>query len=880
MNVVERLVRVVFKGVDDISGATSSASGSLDTFSKKVPVWAKAGAALAVGYQAIKSALSAVANTITSSFAAYDGLQTSQRKLEGTSKIAGLSLDDLRASAARAKEEFRLSRVVAGDLASVTALMGAKAGDASKAHDLLGAALDIGAARGMSAAETMEALNITLRGQDEGLDRLINANPSVLYKEWADAVGISWQAMDDQQKMLAIVEGLTKRGIAVGGEYVRYTESAQGQQAQFNMTLEESQARLGEALQPLRKLAIDGMLALLGETTKSTAGVDGFVASLVALGRSLGAVLGPIAKVGLFLVDSLGVSIEWVTIQIRRFAYGLTDTLGRALRLFGIDFGDALINEAQTKFFTLNEEYERFQKRVRASGERWFGEQLESAKKSGADITAAMKAASEKQVGVVEEQGAATAHAIEVNLGGPLRTVIGMTEGAIRSLGDAARDQLPPETAAKFVGHMETLAAHAREVEARLTGAAPKVEDGSRSAKSMSDGIATVARGALDAAQAFGVIDANAASALNSAVNIAGAIGQIAGGNVFAGVSGLLGGVANIVNVMVGGDRERRRIQEKNNVRLQELNDTIGNLDLNITGEDFNLAKDVLAKIIPLTGSPTDAFRNAGAVQKILADAGITFGDLGRIADELGINIKGANGSIDVALLPQLLQALGLTEFGQFGNDFASRLRSTEAGFAVNGTDAIGEISQLADVGGSFSRVLNGVFDANDITGSRARLQGLFTRLQNGELSAADFGGLTGNQFLNLLTDLIARIDDLSPNAGPSTGGGGAPTGTVVGVSAPTGDLSTGWQAPDLNTWPDFAVLLTHTEPIAPILSESLGVHRQSLECHITTVDVLRDILTAVTAGGRTASIDAIDSELEARRRDALLGRGQFPAAR
>jgi hypothetical protein len=129
-----------------------------------------------------------------------------------------------------------------------------------------------------------------------------------------------------------------------------------------------------------------------------------------------------------------------------------------------------------------------------------------------------------------------------------------------------------------------------------------------------------------------------------------------------------------------------------------------------------------------------------------------------------------------------------------FGSDFASQKQSVTAGFGVNQTSEAGQIAALANLGGRFSPVLQGIFDANDISGSRGRLASLFTRLQNGGVTNQELGGLTGTQFLDLITDIISRIDNLTPPAGSTGGGtpvgGGTSSITTGGVTVPAKTLS------------------------------------------------------------------------------------------
>lgn len=872
-------VKVVINGEEYVSVAAKSAEKGMDSFTGRIGGWFKSFVDLKAAWDFVAQAAGKVRQVVVDSFAAYDELQTSQRKLEGTAKLTGLSLEYLQSVAEKGRREFGLSRVSANDFAVEVAKLERASGGAASASDLLNGFLNIGAARGLTAAQSMQAASQALLGIDEGTDKLFGKNPSGLWADFEGVIGKTASTFSDTDKMAALAYATIDGGSKTVGEYQKFLNSAQGSQAQFNQRLQESQATLGESLQPLRALALEGLGGLLEYLGKSQASMDSWVATLAALLRSTTAVLRPFIVAFSFAFDSVGVALERSMIEIRRWAYGLTNGLGVVLRAFGIEFGDRLINEAQSKFFKLNEDHEAFRNRLTAIASKWRGDEIAAEKTAANTIVATAKTKARE----IEQSAKDMSAVLEANIGGPMRISIGLTEQSIRSLADAANAQLPPESAAKFVAHMTTLAARAREVEARFTATAPEVEKGSKSAQDMANEIATVARGAIDAAQAFGVIDSTAASALNSAVNIAGAIGQIAGGNVFAGVPGLLGGVANIVNVMVGGDRERRLTMQKNTQRIEELTSEIGNLDLNITGDDFNQAKDVLGKIVPLIKGPTNT--DFSQIVRILGESGMTLGDLSRIADELGINIKNSNGSINLQTLPQLLQALGLVEFGQFGNDFASQLRSTRAGFDINGVSEIGQIGQLAGLGGQFSSALQGVFDANDLAGSRSRLQALFTRLQNGGVSAAELGGLTGSQFLELITDLISRIDNLSGDGGTGdtgggTGGGDTGTGGGGGSGGTGGDVG-GVAFATLQTVVD--TIAAQSEAAGTYYEASLGYQQRiadATEATATNTSEALQYLSILPQIAENLGIDTISAKIEDQRRQSLLAVGQFPTVR
>jgi len=231
-------------------------------------------------------------------------------------------------------------------------------------------------------------------------------------------------------------------------------------------------------------------------------------------------------------------------------------------------------------------------------------------------------------------------------------------------------------------------------------------------------------------------------------------------------IAGVVGGVASIVSQITGGDKERRRLLADNTRNLDRLTREVGNLRLNATGNTFGGIQSVLQEVIPkIFSSVASAQRGDVTLEAALKSRGLTMADLQALAKELGVEIMTKEGTINLTQLRPLLAAMGMTEFGQFGTGFSDRLDSTTRGFDVTGASGIDQIRQLFGVGADFSPALQGVFDADDLGGTRGRLAGLFGQLQAGTLDAAQFGGLTGTQFLDLITNLIGRIDGLAGSA-------------------------------------------------------------------------------------------------------------------
>jgi len=210
----------------------------------------------------------AVINESREMISAADEMERSVRRLEGTAKLAGVSLDTLQKSAEAAKEELKLGAPIANDLTGVMTRLAARAGDVTQTQGALRGWLDLAAAGGLAAAEAMEALEVTFRGQDEGLNRLGLANPQQIYEKWAEQIGTTASKMDDAQKAQAILNEVVAESQKVQGAWADSMERASGQADQQRQKIRDLQAEAGEAIRPFQLFALElkvGLYTVLGQ---------------------------------------------------------------------------------------------------------------------------------------------------------------------------------------------------------------------------------------------------------------------------------------------------------------------------------------------------------------------------------------------------------------------------------------------------------------------------------------------------------------------------------------------------------------------------------------------------------------------------------------
>ena len=438
-----------------------------------------------------------------------------------------------------------------------------------------------------------------------------------------------------------------------------------------------------------------------------------------------------------------------------------------------------------------------------------------------------------------------------------------MTEGAIKRLGDSARDQLPPETAAKFAAHMQTLADRAEEVRARLTDTSGAIETGTKKSENMGKQVVGIARAGLDAAQAFGVINASAASTLTSVINMGEGLARLSGGDLTA-IPGIIASAVNLI-AQLTSDGGRRKLITENTRAMDRLRTELGNLSLNVTGEDFGKIEDALREVLPRIQGGRGA-ANTTDIMNALLKRGMNMGDLKNLADQLGIRIYSDSGALSVDGIRQLFQAMGMVELGKFGQDFQSQRQATMAGFDVNATTDVGQIQALGQLGGRFASALSGVVDVNDLAGSRSRLAALFQRMNDGGLSSSELGGLTGTEFLDFLTDIIGRIDRLTPGGTTGTTGSGVTVGTGTGgtVTVPADSIQSVIGAMNSNLG---AILTTHTD-----LHTRVATATEASAAWLQSIDGKMDRLIAVSA-----SVNGTDEALEDRRFALGIQQGRGP---
>lgn len=286
--------------------------------------------------------------------------------------------------------------------------------------------------------------------------------------------------------------------------------------------------------------------------------------------------------------------------------------------------------------------------------------------------------------------------------------------------------------------------------------------------------IERAARGALQLAEAFGLVDENTARTLENIAQIAASLPGILakGGPDPTAILSVVGALSGIISSLFGGEspeeQRRKEILRANTEAIAALTRVMGEFGLDITGRQFSgVQQAIQAALGNLYGRNLFQFD----ISKELAQVGLTLDDLRKVADALGIAFVGVLPNIDN--LRQLLEAIAQTELTRFANTFTGQLEALGHFFELfDITDPIQQLQNLAQAIFSFADapVLRPVtqFDLGTPEGRAALDQFIretFERLRTGTITPEELGGLTPQQLLDVLRQLEGLLDQAAGTA-------------------------------------------------------------------------------------------------------------------
>lgn len=762
---------------------TAKAEKATESFASKALTAVKGLVAFAAG--------SALAQFFKGAGEAAIAFENSTRKLESTAKLTGVELSRLQGIAEKGKKEFGLSATVANDFAVELAKMAAKAGDVGKATPLLSAFLDVGAARGLNASETLQAVQQAILGIDEGTDKLFGKNPSAIYAEFAAAIGTTAGKLSDQGKAYALTQAALNDGLVVQGAYAKSLESFGGQVSTIAIKWDEFKTKLGLAI--VNTGAMDTVTGIIIETlTKlhhwvesNEGGIEGFVARV---GDAIIGVRTWIATNGPFissLLQSAG-AIAALIGKVTGFFSGissLTDRVGKAAGLqgkqiakdaddSGVKFAEAWVKAFQDQEKAAAEGGDKTAKTQRGAQKGMRTDlSLHEAKMLGLVTEGAGKRVD------AEKEFAEKVKAAHVQAMRDTETLLGKTRlaladhnkvtfaewEAIRTRAEAARNTLgsllpiPPEVAASLEGAANN---------ARIFG--DMLYDGKgggvadKSDKAI-DGALDLGRALVDVASAGGQVSAEAAGALNSVLNLVGAVSKL-GVDPLGGTIGILGALANLIGGWgsSAAEKARQAAMTKNTRAVEELSKDFGDYTGSTSGRTFSgvtsALDDALAGVDPKSINAKNIGSFLKNIEANLARQGVSADDLKALATRYGIELGTPESYF------ALLTILKGKKFGAAGS-FNDQLASIEDSFGVLGIDdADDQYKQFAQFASENIPALGKALKAANLTTAAGRdkvaasLQALYRQSIEGKLAPEEYGKASAPQFRQIVSTLLGMI--------------------------------------------------------------------------------------------------------------------------
>jgi len=776
----------------------------------------------------------AILKTLRDAWAEADKFEGSLRKLDATAKLTGVPLYQLQAIADEGRQKFGLSTMMANDYAVELAKLAGKAGDVSKAAQGMAAFLEIGAARGLTAGETLKAVQQAILGIDEGTDKLFNKNPSVLYKEYADQIGISVGKLTDQQKAQALLNAALEDGLVVQGSYADFMKSSAGTQEASNNRIQEAKVRIGQATAGIRDELMPALATLmewgatalpyvllpfqgLWQIVETLA--HGAVSFFSAIYQSAAAMVGGLLEI----MGTAGTTMKGL---LRKLGVDVGDGMAEQWKAAGRRIRTEATGElvagwkadnARMKEIWLGttDEIEKGEKaslgRRTGNVRTNTGEVTEEAKKRQKALEAIDKLGNESALSLLNEQ-----HRAYLELTAKFHDKMKDLRGQDLADAQAKLTQAQQNLLIKWAGfnqeltpkitHGTTLIVDNTKLQGMALGnlggdldrfnektgrytsaqidAARKSKEWRDELVNVSDEIVGAAFKVQELAQNLEPLFGSAfVSQINQAVgaisDMGAAVGQIASGNILGGITQGVGALVSLGKTIFGSSDGMGKALKENSGRLRELRGTMGDLiDVQQSGREITGIQTALQRALPrLSGK-------LGSDEKRILDAellrvGLDRQALNDMAETLGIRIRDDNGELQADLLRQLLRAIGLLDT-EWAAGYRGQRERIAQGVSIGAIgDELGEAVRLltdpTTGSGAISRALSG-FDlssAGGRSGAIGALQNLFANI--GSVSVADLGGLSRSEFTDALQWLVELLSATTEVAAETGGTSDAP---------------------------------------------------------------------------------------------------------
>jgi hypothetical protein len=283
-------------------------------------------------------------------------------------------------------------------------------------------------------------------------------------------------------------------------------------------------------------------------------------------------------------------------------------------------------------------------------------------------------------------------------------------------------------------------------------------------------------QGAIALADAFGLVDQKTARSLQNVANIAASLPGALSGDP-SSIFNIVGNVAELAKSVFGANAEQERAYkqalEANTAVLRELARQGGLLGrLSLSGGDVDAALKA-ASLITGRFSKTDIdYARAGGLDTKANTKGLTpdeWDAITKAAKAAGIQLDGTGQSF-YDLMIYLARAR--QQLAEFGTDAASVFQQLDAERSIFGDKGpAANLDRLSKTLGTLSPAIASVFagldpsKADDLEKIRQRVEALFKTMEAGGevLSASALGGLSGDDFLKTLEQIIAYLNALQP---------------------------------------------------------------------------------------------------------------------
>jgi len=331
-----------------------------------------------------------------------------------------------------------------------------------------------------------------------------------------------------------------------------------------------------------------------------------------------------------------------------------------------------------------------------------------------------------------------------------------------------------------------------RQVVQAILDARGAAEETNEEIRELINDISFAARGAVELANAFGLVGDEAAQVVNQVALIGEGIGRIAAGDILGGVGGVLSGIAGVIGGLFGGDSgpseseiARDESLRDNTRRIRELNDRLAVLGSILRGLPGDITADLteaLREAIPtLEGAsggglsgPGRRLRAEDVVRRIFESLGVSVTDLESSADAFGLDVDQLVRLLDgdplnkAAFDEALQQARSLAEvlgrsLSEVLDTVQGRLSLLRDSFDVLDIESPAErIQLLADELARAGTALSAIDIQRLREGDEEFIEALFRQLQSGTgrfTTVGAFGDLSFDEFLDVLREIESLQD-------------------------------------------------------------------------------------------------------------------------